>query len=147
VQGLSNRLSQDRQDVERLTKENARSFERKQQKIQEKQKAVADIASLEHSLVSLRQDQAAQIEHRTALEKVRDGVREEYNGRLMEVEDLRKNVKTDQTQFEEISNQVHTVELDQTRDEQEQRRIRERMWESYGPAEHRNAARTYQTRR
>jgi chromosome segregation protein len=131
VQGLSNRVSQDRQDVERLTKENTRSFERKRQKIEEKQKAVADIASLEHSLVSLRQDQAAQIEQRTALEKVHDGVREEYNGRLMEVEELRKKVKTDQTQFEEISNQVHTVELDQTRDEQEQRRIRERMWESY----------------
>jgi chromosome segregation protein len=131
VQGLSNRLSQDRQDVERLTKENARSFERKQQKIAEKQKAVSDIATLEQSLISLREDKTNRIEQRAELERTRDQVREEYNGRLMEVEELRKNVKTDQTQFEEVSNQVHAVELDQTRDEQEQRRIRERMWESY----------------
>ncbi|MBN1129721.1 MAG: hypothetical protein JXA71_12075, partial [Chitinispirillaceae bacterium] len=33
--------------------------------------------------------------------------------------------------FEETSNRVHAIELDQTRDEQEQHRIRERMWEAY----------------
>jgi chromosome segregation protein len=117
VQGLTNRVTQDRQDVERLTKENNRNFERKQQKIEEKQKTVAEIATHEQTIVSLGHDQTAQIEERTALEKVRDVIREEYNGKLVEIE--------------EIANKVHGVELDQTRDEQEQHRIRERMWEAY----------------
>jgi chromosome segregation protein len=131
LQGLSNRIAQDRQDVERLTKENEKNFIRKQQKIEDSQKAGAEIVGLESGLGLFKQEQATFIEKRSGLEIVRDTVREEYNGRLMEIDEIRKSVKNEQVSFEEVSNLVHTAELDQTRDEQEQKRIRERMWEAY----------------
>jgi chromosome segregation protein len=131
VQGLRNRLSQDRQDVERLAKENARAFERKQQKLAEKQKAEAEAIALADKAEAGRQEQTALIGQRTSLEAIRDGIREEYSGRLVEIDELRKSVKIEQTDFEELSNRVHGVEIEQTRDEQEQRRIRERIWEAY----------------
>ncbi len=131
VQGLRNRLSQDRQDVERLTKENARAFERKQQKLAEKQKAEAEVIACADKAEAGRQEQTALIGQRTSLEAIRDTIREEYSGRLVEIDELRKSVKIEQTDFEELSNRVHAVEIEQTRDEQEQRRIRERIWEAY----------------
>ena len=131
VQGLGNRLQQDRQDAERLTKENEKSFERKRRKLEEKQKAEAEIADLTGTVKRYRHEQAALIEQRKIKETVRDGIREEYNGRLVAIDEARKNVKIEQNQFEEISGRIHAAELDQTRDEQEQHRIRERMWEVY----------------
>ncbi|MBN2036878.1 MAG: chromosome segregation protein SMC [Chitinispirillaceae bacterium] len=130
-QGLSNRIGQDRQDVERLTKEIERAFERKQHKTEERQKADADVSSLEQSLAEFKQKQEVMLTQRAGLERVRDTFREEYNARLVEIEGLRKEVKIDLARFEQAANQVHEIELLQTRDEQEQRRIRERMWETY----------------
>ena len=131
AQGLGNRLQQDRQDVERLIKENTKSFERKQQKLAEKRKAEGEIAALADSVEQYRREQAAFIEQRSGLETMRDSLREEYNGRLAAVEEMRKNIRIEQSGFEELNNKVHAAELDQTRDEQEQHRIRERMWETY----------------
>jgi chromosome segregation protein len=131
VQGLGNRLTQDRQDVERLQRENKKSFERKQQKLEEKQKTLAEMTGIENSLELFKRDQATFVEQRTALEAVRDAIREDYNGKLIEIDDARKTVKVEQTRFEEIANTVHATEIEQTRDEQEQHRIRERMWEAY----------------
>jgi chromosome segregation protein len=131
VQGLRNRLAQDRQDVDRLAKENARAFERKQQKQAEKQRAEAEAVALSGKADACRQEQAALIGQRTSLEAVRDGVREEYSGRLIEIDELRKETKIEQSNFEELSNRIHATEIEQTRDEQEQRRIRERIWEAY----------------
>jgi chromosome segregation protein len=131
VQGLGNRLGQDRQDVDRLTKENVKNVERKQQKLEGKQKALAEIAGLESGLELYKSEQASFIGQRTGLEAVRDATREEYSGKLIEIDEVRKTVKIEQANFEEIANAVHATELDQTRDEQEQHRIRERMWEAY----------------
>ena len=62
---------------------------------------------------------------------MRDRKREEYNGKLLEIEEVRKESRTDQTDLEHVSNQVHDCEIKQTRDEQESRRIREKIWEAY----------------
>ncbi|MGA2507379.1 MAG: hypothetical protein ABSF80_07895, partial [Chitinispirillaceae bacterium] len=131
VQGLCNRIQQDRQDVERLTKENTRDFDRKQGKLEEKQKAEAEIAALAGTVDQYRREQAGLVEQRNAREAVRDGIREEYNGQLAAIDEMRKSVKIEQGRFEDLSGRIHAIELDQTRDEQEQHRIRERMWEAY----------------
>jgi chromosome segregation protein len=131
VQGLHNRLQQDRQDVERLIKENILAFERKQRKLAEKQKAEAEAIALADKADACRQEQTALVSRRTSLEAARDGIREEYSGRLIEIDELRKVAKIEQSNFEEISNQIHANEIEQTRDEQEQRRIRERIWEAW----------------
>jgi chromosome segregation protein len=131
VQGLGNRLQQDRQDAERLARENNKNAERKRQKLEEKQKAEAEAALLADSVERYRHEQAALVLERKKREDVRDGVREEYNGRLAAIDEARKALKIGQNQVEELGGVLHTAELDQTRDEQEQHRIRERMWEAY----------------
>ncbi len=131
VQGLHNRLQQDRQDVERLSNDNVRAFERKQQKLGEKQKAEVEAIALADKADICRQEQAALVSQRTSLAAVRDGIREEYSGKLVEIEEHRKAAKIEQSNFEEFSNRIHAAEIEQTRDEQEQRRIRERIWEAY----------------
>jgi chromosome segregation protein len=131
LQGLHNRLQQDRHDVERLKKENALAFERKQQKLAEKQKAEAEAIALADKADACRHEQTALVSQRTLLEAVRDGIREEYGCQLIEIDELRKAAKIEQANFEEISNRIHAAEIEQTRDELEQRRIRERIWEAY----------------
>ncbi|MBN2188415.1 MAG: chromosome segregation protein SMC, partial [Chitinispirillaceae bacterium] len=130
-QGLGSRLAQDRHDVERLTKENDKSSERKRQKLEEKQKAEAEASLLAGTVERIRGEQMALVLERKRREEVRDAVREEYNGCLAAVDDARKILKTEQNRFEELCGLLHTVELEQARDEQEQRSIRERMWEAY----------------
>jgi chromosome segregation protein len=131
VQGLGNRLQQDRHDSERLTKEISKGVERKLQKLEEKQKAEAEAALCADAVERIRGEQSVLVLERKKREEVRDAVREEYNGRLAAIDDARKTLKTEQNRFEELCGLLHTAELDQTRDEQEQRSIRERMWEAY----------------
>jgi chromosome segregation protein len=71
------------------------------------------------------------MERRTRLERIRDGVREEYNGMQLQLDEVRKELRADQQTLEEVSNGFHAHEIDQTRDEQEKRRIRERIWQAY----------------
>jgi chromosome segregation protein len=131
VQGLCNRLQRDRQDVERLIKENDKNGERKQRKLEDIRKAEREIAAGTNTAEQCRLDQTALVELRRGREVVRDRLREEYNGHLAVIEDLRKGIKAEQTSAEELNGQIHAAELDQTRDEQERQRIRERMWEAY----------------
>ena len=129
--GLRNRLAQDRQDIERLTKEIAGLGVKKQDKIEEKRAAISEIADLENSLNSFQIELDRQKARRLELENARDIVREEHNGKLFEIEEVRKGLKVDQVDLDAIASKAHAGELDQTRDEQECRRIRERIWEAY----------------
>ncbi len=131
VHGLKNRIAQDRRDVERLTKDIKTFGERKQSKADDKRRSLTEIADLDNYQTSLGQDLEAAKEKRLELEAVRDAVREDYNARLHEIDQSRKEIKGVQSELEEIANQVHDSELKQTRDEQERRRIRERIWEAY----------------
>jgi len=131
VHGLKNRLIQDRQDIDRLTRDIKNSGDRKQSKIEDKQRAISGIADLENQMVSLKKELEKQIQVRSDFEKIRDVEREGYNGQLLEIEELRKESRINQSELDTISNQIHDLEIKFTRDEQEQRRIRERIWEAY----------------
>lgn len=131
VHGLKNRIAQDKQDIERLTKDIKNSGERKQGKIEDKQKASSDISDLQNQMESFKQELEKQRQIRLDLEAIRDKEREEYNSKLLEIDEVRKKMREDQSEFETISNQVHDLEIKFTRDEQEQRRIREKIWEAY----------------
>lgn len=131
VQGLGSRLQQDRQDAERLTNENNKNDERKRQKFEERQKAEAEAALLADTVERNRSGQAALLIERKKREGIRDGVREEYNGRLAAIDEARRLLKIEQNRFEELGGRLHAAEIEQTRDEQEQHRTRERMWEAY----------------
>lgn len=129
--GLKNRINQDRADIERLGRDIKTLAERKAAKIEDKRKALSEKEELERGLESLRIELENAKQVRAEKEEVRDRKREEYNGKLLEIEEVRKESRTDQTDLEHVSNQVHDCEIKQTRDEQESRRIREKIWEAY----------------
>jgi chromosome segregation protein len=131
VHGLKNRLNQDKQDIERLTRDIKTLSERKSGKIEEARRATIDIAELESKQETLKLELVKQGEGRLELERARDTVRERYNEKLVEIEEIRKESKISQSELQEISNHVHDFEIKQTRDEQDQRRIREKIWEAY----------------
>jgi chromosome segregation protein len=131
VHGLKNRINQDRQDIERLSRDMKSFAEKKQLKAEDKNRSNSEISSLTEKLIGLKGELDVQRDNRIELEKQRDAVRETYNGVLVEIEDIRKSTRADQGENNEISNQLHDAEIKQTRDEQEQRRIRERIWEAY----------------
>lgn len=131
MHGLRNRINQDRQDIERLTRDIKQFGDKKQNKIDDKRKTITDISAMQESLESLKIELENQRVTRESLEKIRDTIREEYNGKLLEIDDVRKSLRSGQSELDSISNQVHDSEIKQTRDEQERRRIREKIWEAY----------------
>ncbi|MCL2182333.1 MAG: chromosome segregation protein SMC [Chitinispirillia bacterium] len=129
--GLSNRINNDKRDIEQLTKDISQSSAVKQMRIEDKGKCLAEIAELEaYGEMTVKELEDARAK-RTELEGVRDLVREDYNGRLLEIEELRKEVKTLNSEQEQAGNLAHDAALKQERDEQERRHGRERMWETY----------------
>ena len=131
MMGLNNRMQQEKADVERLTDNNA-SFCRKKEKVsEEKRQAQAEIAAIETGMASSLEDLRVQQEKRLQLEGIRDRIREDYNGMQLDLDETRKTVRADQAHLEEVANTVHGMEIEQTRIDQEKRRIRERMWQAY----------------
>jgi chromosome segregation ATPase len=90
VHGLKNRINQDKQDVERLTRDIKALTERKNAKIEDKRRAISDISDLEISQQSLRQELEAQQQARMELEKIRDSFRGKYNEKLFEIDESEK---------------------------------------------------------
>jgi chromosome segregation protein len=131
VNGLTNRIAGDKRDIERLSNEIAQFGVLKQAKIEERERCVAEIAGLENYQTTMNEELEAAKAKRTELESVRDTVREAYTSRLNEIEEARKDVKAVNAELDEAGNLAHDAELKQERDEQERRRVRERMWEAY----------------
>jgi chromosome segregation protein len=129
AQGLKNRINQDRHDIQRLGRDIALFGERKQAKGEEKRRSVGEIANLDTLQERLKLEEQYQCSVRAEREAARDKVREGYNGMLMEIEEVRRVLRGDQTELETVGNSLHEEQLKLTRDEQEQRRIRERIWE------------------
>ena len=131
MMGLTNRMQQEKADVERLTNNNTGFCQKKEKVIEEKRRAQAEIAAIETGMASSLEDLGVQQEKRLQLESIRDRIREVYNGMQLELDETRKTVRVDQAQLEEAANAVHGMEIEQTRIDQEKRRIRERMWQAY----------------
>jgi chromosome segregation protein len=130
-QGLKNRIQQDRQDIDRLTRDIGVFGEQKEAKNEEKRKGVAEIANLDTTRERLKLELQYQTSVRSEKEGIRDTIRETYNGMLLEIEEVRKTIRTNQNEQETLGNATHDEQIKLTRDEQEQRRIRERIWEVY----------------
>jgi len=131
VHGLTNRIGNDKRDIERLA-ENIRQFgERKLSKIEERGKCLSEISGIEESVARMTAELTAARGRRAELEAARDVIREDYNVRLAEINELRNEVKGINGELAAVGDIIHDGELKQANDEQERRRIRERMWESY----------------
>jgi len=129
--GLTNRMNQEKTDIERLAATLKNCAIKKEKVVEEKRQAQTDITDTQASTASKTESLAVEKERRTQLERIRDRVREEYNGMQFQLDEVRKEVREGQNNQEEVSNTFHTLEIEQTRDEQEKRRIRERIWQAY----------------
>lgn len=131
MHGLANRINQDRSDIDRLGREVDDASRRKAATIRDQQEAGASMEELKTRIAGLVEALEQQKGRREELEGVNTTIREEYNGILHQIDDERKQVKVVQGDLEAVLNRLHALEIARTRDEQEQRRIRERIWEAY----------------
>jgi len=129
--GLANRINQDKSDIERLHKEIESLGKRKTALIREQQDTATEKEDLKSKIEAFREQLVTQKEKREHLEEVNSGVREEYNGILAHIDEFRKSNKTIQNDLDNITQSLHNFEMKHTSDEQERRRIRERLWEAY----------------
>ncbi|MBN1306508.1 MAG: chromosome segregation protein SMC [Chitinispirillaceae bacterium] len=131
TQGLQNRIDQDGQDIQRLTRDISLLEERNQARREEERRSIDEIADLETLQKRLNLELEYQCSTRGEQERKRDEIREAYNGVLMEIDTVRKEMRGDQAEHETLGNSTRDEQIILTRDEQEQRRIRERIWEVY----------------
>lgn len=131
LNGLTNRLEQERSSVERLKKDIDNLTGARQRKLEDKNKTLASIAELESSIARLNEELSAVRQRRRELEEIHAAKREEYNGILNQIEEIRKESKTHQEDLQQAGNRRHEHEVEQTRAEEKRRTIRERMWEAY----------------
>jgi len=131
VHGLTNRIGNDKRDIERLTGDIALFGQRKLSKIEERGRCLSEISGLDESVSRMTAELTAAREKRAELEAARNVIREDYNGRLAEINDLRNETKGVNGELASVGELIHDGELKQANDEQERRRLRERMWESY----------------
>ena len=131
MMGLTNRINQEKADIERLAATLKNCALKKEKVLEEKRQAQTDITDTQALCLAKTESLAVEKERRSQLEQVRDSVREEYNGMQLRLDEVRKEVRESQGKQEAASNTFHSLEIEQTRDEQEKRRIRERIWQAY----------------
>ncbi|MDD5672778.1 MAG: chromosome segregation protein SMC [Chitinivibrionales bacterium] len=128
---LTNTIQRVNHDIETLAQSLKQNSAKKQKLLEEAHAAQAQTGELSGAIGMAGETLAAQRLKRTEAEGVRDGIRETYNGMLQQIDELTHAMRIDQNEYESQSNQAHALQIDQTRQEQEQRAIRERIWEAY----------------
>jgi chromosome segregation protein len=131
MMGLSSRLNQEKQDIERLMQSIIQGNSKKNKLQLEISKTKEEIEQVENLIKEKEEELSQKLLTRTELEQIKNNERDKHNIILIEIEDNRNKIKLIESEIENLSNIIHNLELEQTRDEQEQRRIRERIFESY----------------
>lgn len=129
--GLSNRVEQDRQSIEQLKKDIKNLGEGMQKKAEDKKSALQNIKSLEERSVSLQENLQGKTGKREELKDVHDAIREDYNTLLNGIDEERNTVKALQRELDGLLNKKHTIEVERTRDEEQKRAIREKIFSAY----------------
>jgi chromosome segregation protein len=130
-QGLTSRVEQDRQSIEGLKKDIENLKTSWQKKNEDKDGALEDIKKLEENSVTLQEDLQKKTAKREELQGGVERIREDYNAITNTIEEERKEVKVFHKNLEELSNRKHGFEVDQTRDEEQKRAIREKIYTTY----------------
>ncbi len=130
-QGLANRVEQDLRSIDTLKKDLETLAQSRQQKVEDRNKALAETENLKGRLEVLQETIAKQTEQREALQEVFEKIREEYNALLNNIEKERLHIKDAQRDLESDSDKRHTLEVKQTRDEEQKRAIREKIFATY----------------
>jgi len=130
-QGLTSRVEQDKDSIKHLKQDILKLGDSRQKKVEDKNSALSEITNLEEKLVVLKESLERQTGQREELQKVFDGIREDFNGLLNSIEEQRREIKLVQKDLEEVSDRRHGLEVEQTRDEEHKRAIREKIFNSY----------------
>ncbi len=130
-QGLASRVEQDKNSVEHLKQDILKLGDSRQKKIEDKNSALSEIKDLEEKLVVLKESIERQTSRREELQKVLENVREDFNALLNTIEEQRRENKVYQKELEAIAERRHTLEVEQTRDDEQKRAIREKIYNAY----------------
>jgi chromosome segregation protein len=131
VRDFTNRIGNDRRDIQRLSGDIERYESGKLEKARERGNCLQDISALEEDKARMLAELEAERARRAGFEAALAVVRDDYNARQNAIEELRAEIKGMNGELAEVGDAIHDAELKQERDEQERRRVRERMWESY----------------
>lgn len=130
-QGLKNRIEQDKQSIEHLKKDMNNLDESRQKKNEEKNNALNEIRELEEKTVVFKERLEREATQREGLQKTLLETREGFRSVVNAIEGERREIKTFRDNLEEILNRKHELEVHQTRDEEQQHAIREKVFNAY----------------
>ena len=130
-QGLNNRIEQDKQSIEHLKNVENNLDESRKKKIEEKDNALHEIGKLEEKDGSFKERLERETAQREGLQKTLSETREGFRSVVNTIEGERREIKTLRNNLEEILNRKHTHDVDQTRDEEQQHAIREKIYNIY----------------
>jgi len=130
-QGLTSRVEQDKLSIERLKQDIGNLAESRRRKEEDKNSALSEIGNFEQRTHVLKESVQKENSGREDLQRVHGSIREEYNAFLNGIEEKRRAIKTFSRSTEEFLNNKHALEVEQTRDEEQKRAIREKIFNAY----------------
>lgn len=129
--GVKNAIQQDKHSIAALKKDIENYNTNRQRKIEDKNNAAAEIKNIEERLIVLKESMDRHVAQRQDLQQKYETIRESFNGILFSIDEVRKEIKVLQHDYESASNQKHALDVSQTRDSEQQRSIREKIFNTY----------------
>jgi len=131
ITALSNRIEQERQSCERLKNDIAALKRQGEQKLDARKSALSQLQEAADRRLLLEQENERLNAIRAQLETDLAAVREHYNAMLAEIDEIRRKNKTILSAVEQQSNEKHALEVELTRDREQHRAVRERIFSAY----------------
>ncbi len=129
--GFANNIEQDKQSAERLKQDINNYNSNIQEKTRERESAQVEIKRIKEKIDILRENLKKETASREELQKTYTEIREDYNGLLDTIEEERREIKVYQNDLEDISDQKHDLDVVCTRDDEQLRAIREKIYNAY----------------
>ncbi|MBD3418601.1 MAG: chromosome segregation protein SMC [Chitinivibrionales bacterium] len=131
IQGDTHTISQNKQDVLNLTNDIEGIEKRILKLTEDRQRSTTYIDDLQVRVAALQEELEKHKLSRREREEDHAAIREQYNAILIQMEEIRKKVKTDQQATHELSSTIFTLKNEQTRAEEQMRSIREKIFDAY----------------
>jgi chromosome segregation protein len=131
MHGLRHRIEQDRHSIESLNGDLRNFGKARQLKLEDRNKAIAEITAMEQTIVVLQDELARQVAQRDEFEVVRLEKQGVYHDVLNRIDEFRKQLKIDQAELDGIGQKKHGLVVQITRDEEQRRAIREKIFNAY----------------
>jgi chromosome segregation protein len=131
IQGLTHKVAQNQADIASLSKDIDRLESRKQQLVENKEATHQHIAELKERMTSVIEELASRRVEREMLQSDHAVIREQYNHILNDIDEIRKQVKEERLEMDQLSTRVFELRNEETRAEEKMRALREKIFEAY----------------